>query len=111
MADKDILEFVQSSKNIIDTDSDDESEKNNAAPVPTSSEMRITMKSMRSSSHEHSNGEMNSKMDNIKQLDAKKDNAKKIIRLFTNNSINILFLKRLENSALNFLVLVIFWFH
>ncbi|GFU77663.1 hypothetical protein TNCV_958741 [Trichonephila clavipes] len=35
-----ILEFVQSSKNISDTDSGDENEMNNVAPVPTSSEMR-----------------------------------------------------------------------
>ncbi|GFX99124.1 hypothetical protein TNCV_2493051 [Trichonephila clavipes] len=33
MADKDILECVQSSKNISDADSDDEKEMNNAAPV------------------------------------------------------------------------------
>ncbi|GFT93388.1 hypothetical protein TNCV_337531 [Trichonephila clavipes] len=37
MADKDISESVQNSKNIIDADSDDENEMNNAAPVPTSS--------------------------------------------------------------------------
>ncbi|GFV18160.1 hypothetical protein TNCV_169631 [Trichonephila clavipes] len=36
MANKDILEFVQSSKNIIDADSDDENKMNNAALVPTS---------------------------------------------------------------------------
>ncbi|GFU75463.1 hypothetical protein TNCV_2861791 [Trichonephila clavipes] len=48
MSDKDILELAQSSKNIIETDSDDENEMNNAAPVPTSSEMRNIMKSMRS---------------------------------------------------------------
>ncbi|GFW60865.1 hypothetical protein TNCV_2672861 [Trichonephila clavipes] len=35
MADKDILEFAQSSKNIIDADSEVENEMNNAAPVPT----------------------------------------------------------------------------
>ncbi|GFV71811.1 hypothetical protein TNCV_4868951 [Trichonephila clavipes] len=46
MSDKDILEFVQSSKNIIDADSDDENETNNAALVPTSSEMRNVMKNM-----------------------------------------------------------------
>ncbi|GFU01129.1 hypothetical protein TNCV_2834961 [Trichonephila clavipes] len=40
MADEDILKFVQMSKNIIDGDPDDENEMNNAAPVPTSSEMR-----------------------------------------------------------------------
>ncbi|GFX98184.1 adhesion G protein-coupled receptor B2 [Trichonephila clavipes] len=44
MADKGILELVQSSKNIIEADSDTENEMNNAAPVPTSSEMRNTMK-------------------------------------------------------------------
>ncbi|GFS78542.1 hypothetical protein TNCV_3147811 [Trichonephila clavipes] len=44
MADKDILKFVQSSKNIIDRDSDDEIGVNNATPVPTSSEMRNIMK-------------------------------------------------------------------
>ncbi|GFU20030.1 hypothetical protein TNCV_1191741 [Trichonephila clavipes] len=36
MEGKDILEFVQNTKNIIDADSDDEKEMNNAAPVPTS---------------------------------------------------------------------------
>ncbi|GFX58918.1 hypothetical protein TNCV_806221 [Trichonephila clavipes] len=44
MAEKDILEFVQSSKTIIDTDSDNENEMTNANPVPTSSEMRNIMK-------------------------------------------------------------------
>ncbi|GFT44720.1 hypothetical protein TNCV_2845111 [Trichonephila clavipes] len=43
-ADKDILESVQSSKNIIDADSDEENEINNAAPDPVSSEMRNTVK-------------------------------------------------------------------
>ncbi|GFX15206.1 hypothetical protein TNCV_2709111 [Trichonephila clavipes] len=41
MTDKDILEFVQSSKNIIDADSDDENEMNNVASVPTSSETSL----------------------------------------------------------------------
>ncbi|GFS76383.1 hypothetical protein TNCV_1620251 [Trichonephila clavipes] len=44
MVDKDILKFVQSSENIIDTDSDDENEMSNAAPVPPSFEMRNIMK-------------------------------------------------------------------
>ncbi|GFT59067.1 hypothetical protein TNCV_186471 [Trichonephila clavipes] len=44
MADKDSLEFVQSSENIIDADFDDENEMNNAAPVPTSSEIWNVMK-------------------------------------------------------------------
>ncbi|GFS60417.1 hypothetical protein TNCV_946761 [Trichonephila clavipes] len=47
MADKDILEFFQTSKNIFDVDFDDENEMNNATPVPWSSKMRNTMKSMR----------------------------------------------------------------
>ncbi|GFT13594.1 hypothetical protein TNCV_3830681 [Trichonephila clavipes] len=34
----DILEFVESSKNIIDADSDDENEMNSAASIPTSCE-------------------------------------------------------------------------
>ncbi|GFW32384.1 hypothetical protein TNCV_675431 [Trichonephila clavipes] len=38
--DKDILEFAQSSKNIIDADSEDVNEINKAANVPKSSEMR-----------------------------------------------------------------------
>ncbi|GFX77715.1 hypothetical protein TNCV_1106321 [Trichonephila clavipes] len=46
MADKDILELVQSSKNITDEDSDDENEMNNAALIATSSEMRSILKSM-----------------------------------------------------------------
>ncbi|GFU07261.1 hypothetical protein TNCV_2655871 [Trichonephila clavipes] len=43
MAEKEILEFVQSSKNI-DADSDDKKEMYNAAPVPTSSVMRNIVK-------------------------------------------------------------------
>ncbi|GFY11333.1 hypothetical protein TNCV_4473161 [Trichonephila clavipes] len=46
MPNKDIFEFVQSSKNIIDADSDDENEMNYAAHVPTSSEMRNIMKKL-----------------------------------------------------------------
>ncbi|GFW72941.1 hypothetical protein TNCV_830641 [Trichonephila clavipes] len=33
MADKEILEFIESSKNIIDANSDDENEMNNATPL------------------------------------------------------------------------------
>ncbi|GFT21378.1 hypothetical protein TNCV_3816561 [Trichonephila clavipes] len=58
-AGKNILEFVQSSKNIIDADFNDENEMNNAAPILTSSEMRIARKIMRSYLDAHSNGEMN----------------------------------------------------
>ncbi|GFV37696.1 hypothetical protein TNCV_2708111 [Trichonephila clavipes] len=57
MTDKEILEFVQTSKTIIDS-----------APVPTSSEMRNIMKSVFRSLEEHSNGEMNSKMVDSKQF-------------------------------------------
>ncbi|GFU63962.1 hypothetical protein TNCV_245401 [Trichonephila clavipes] len=65
---KDILEFIQSSKNIIDEDSDDESGMNDAAPVSTSSEMRNIMKNMHSYLDEHSNGEMKNKMDDVEQF-------------------------------------------
>ncbi|GFU04355.1 paired domain-containing protein [Trichonephila clavipes] len=46
-ADKDILELVHSSKNIIDADSDDENKMNNAAFVPKLSEMRNKMSQRR----------------------------------------------------------------
>ncbi|GFU21736.1 DDE-1 domain-containing protein [Trichonephila clavipes] len=67
MAYKDILEFVQSSKNITDADFDDEKEVNKAAPVPTPSRMRNIMKSIGSYLDVSSNGEMNNKMDDIEQ--------------------------------------------
>ncbi|GFV95392.1 hypothetical protein TNCV_4573941 [Trichonephila clavipes] len=56
MVDKDILEFVQSLKNIIHTGSGDENERNNGSPIPSSSEMRSIMKSIRSYLDAHSNG-------------------------------------------------------
>ncbi|GFX93692.1 SCAN domain-containing protein 3 [Trichonephila clavipes] len=65
MANKDLLEFVQSSKIIIHADSDDENEMNNATLVPSSSEMRNTIKSVRNYLDAHSNGEMNTKTDDI----------------------------------------------
>ncbi|GFT72928.1 hypothetical protein TNCV_1976491 [Trichonephila clavipes] len=68
MADQDILEFVQSSKNIIDADSGDQNEMNNSAPVPSSSDMRNIMKSMSSYLDTHSNGEMNKKIGSIEQF-------------------------------------------
>ncbi|GFV38643.1 hypothetical protein TNCV_2731791 [Trichonephila clavipes] len=73
MADKDILELVQSSKNIIGTDFNDKNE----APVAMSSIMR-NIKNMCGYGYldVDSNGKMNNKMDNIEQFDAKKDNAK-----------------------------------
>ncbi|GFW46045.1 hypothetical protein TNCV_3276631 [Trichonephila clavipes] len=66
--DKDSLEFVHFSKNIIDADSDDENEMNNAAAFPTSSEMRNIMKNKLSYLEAHSNGEMNNKMNDIKKI-------------------------------------------
>ncbi|GFW80590.1 hypothetical protein TNCV_3234421 [Trichonephila clavipes] len=59
---------LKTKKNIIDADSDDEKEMSNAAPVPTLSEMRDVMKSMRSYLDAQSNGELNNKMDHIEQL-------------------------------------------
>ncbi|GFS57801.1 hypothetical protein TNCV_2909051 [Trichonephila clavipes] len=46
MADKDILEFFQSSKNMIEADSEDKNELKIADSVPTSSELRSVVKSM-----------------------------------------------------------------
>ncbi|GFT79744.1 hypothetical protein TNCV_732801 [Trichonephila clavipes] len=48
--------------------SDDENEMNKAAPVPTSTEMRNIMKSMRNYLDAYSNGEKNKKLDSIEQL-------------------------------------------
>ncbi|GFU55705.1 hypothetical protein TNCV_1650061 [Trichonephila clavipes] len=62
--DKDILEFVKISTNVIDADSNDKNEMNNAAPDPMSSEMRDIMKNMLCLDA-HSNGEMNNKIDDI----------------------------------------------
>ncbi|GFX77929.1 hypothetical protein TNCV_909461 [Trichonephila clavipes] len=59
------LEFVQSSKNIIGADSDDENEMNNAARAPKSSERRKVMKNMHSYLDAHSNGEMHNETDDI----------------------------------------------
>ncbi|GFY08962.1 hypothetical protein TNCV_4661531 [Trichonephila clavipes] len=56
MEEKDILEFVQSSKNIIGAYSDDENKINNTVPVHTSSEMRNVMKSIRSCLDAHYKG-------------------------------------------------------
>ncbi|GFT92659.1 hypothetical protein TNCV_3769121 [Trichonephila clavipes] len=56
--------IVQSSKNIIDAESDNENERTISAPVLTSPEMRNIMKNMRS----YLDGEMNNKMDDIKQF-------------------------------------------
>ncbi|GFT86167.1 hypothetical protein TNCV_3257581 [Trichonephila clavipes] len=59
MAEKELVELAQSSKYTIVTDSDNENEMNNVAPVPTSSEIRNIMKSMYSYVFTHTNGEMN----------------------------------------------------
>ncbi|GFW94744.1 hypothetical protein TNCV_4247841 [Trichonephila clavipes] len=69
MADKDILELVQSSKNIYDADSVDKNEMNNVASVLTSSEIRNVMKRMSSYVDAHFNGGMNNKIDDIELVD------------------------------------------
>ncbi|GFU26331.1 hypothetical protein TNCV_3180821 [Trichonephila clavipes] len=84
----DILKLVQSSKTIIDADSDSENEKNNAASVPTSSETMNVMKSMRNYLDAHSNGEMKNKMDDIKQF---VDNL--MLKKFAKKNIKIIFQK------------------
>ncbi|GFV22823.1 hypothetical protein TNCV_4962381 [Trichonephila clavipes] len=78
------------------SDSGDENEVKKAAPVPTSSEMWNIMKSMRSNLDAPSNGEMNTKMDDIEQFDAKKGTGKENNRLFSKNSINVCFSKNLK---------------
>ncbi|GFT31178.1 hypothetical protein TNCV_3645731 [Trichonephila clavipes] len=77
MAAKDILDFVQSPKNIIDADTDDENEMNYAAPVSALSETK-NMKSMHRYLDVHSKGEMYIKMDGMEQFDAKKTVQRKI---------------------------------
>ncbi|GFW11628.1 putative transposable element [Trichonephila clavipes] len=67
MADKDMLEFVQSSKYIVDAYLDDENEMTNTAPVLPSTEMRNIMKSMRSFLDAHSRDELNNKMNDMGQ--------------------------------------------
>ncbi|GFT48106.1 hypothetical protein TNCV_1001031 [Trichonephila clavipes] len=93
MENKDILESVQSSKNIIYADSDGD-EMNNPAPNPMSSETRNIFKGMQSYLDTHSNGEMNNKMDGIKQCvdNLTLKNAEKNI-IFSKNSINVSFTK------------------
>ncbi|GFS52405.1 hypothetical protein TNCV_4851041 [Trichonephila clavipes] len=61
MADKDILDFVQSSKRIIDADFGDENEMNHAALARSSSEKRNIMTSRRSYLDTHSKGKINKK--------------------------------------------------
>ncbi|GFX23826.1 hypothetical protein TNCV_1788571 [Trichonephila clavipes] len=73
------LELVEEKQKLLDIraelerrenarDSDDENKMNNAAHVPTSSEMKNAMKSFRSYLDAYSNGEMKNKMDDIEQF-------------------------------------------
>ncbi|GFU93403.1 hypothetical protein TNCV_2727901 [Trichonephila clavipes] len=59
------FEVCSKVKNVIRADFGDENEMNYTIVVPTSSEMRNIMKSMRSYVDTYSNGEMNSKRDEI----------------------------------------------
>ncbi|GFU44150.1 hypothetical protein TNCV_615371 [Trichonephila clavipes] len=68
MEHKEILELVQSPKNILDADSCVENEMNNAASVPTSLGIRNFKKIMLSYFDEHSIGEMNNKKEEIKRF-------------------------------------------
>ncbi|GFV73237.1 hypothetical protein TNCV_4197221 [Trichonephila clavipes] len=67
---------------MIEADSDDENELNNAVLVPTSSEVRNIMTILPSHLDANSNGKMNNKMDDVEEFDAIKDNAKKISDYF-----------------------------
>ncbi|GFX41736.1 hypothetical protein TNCV_388491 [Trichonephila clavipes] len=81
IADKDILEFVQSSKNAFDADS--ENEMNDVAPVPTSSEIRNNIKSMHSYLDTHFKGEVNNKIEQfVDNLMLKKTMQRKISEYF-----------------------------
>ncbi|GFW80932.1 hypothetical protein TNCV_3780111 [Trichonephila clavipes] len=60
--------FFLLKENIIDADSDDENEMNDAVLVPTSSEIRNVMKNMLSYLSALSNGEMINKMYDAEQL-------------------------------------------
>ncbi|GFU96405.1 DDE-1 domain-containing protein [Trichonephila clavipes] len=97
MTDEDILELVQSSKNIINEDSGNENEMNKAAPVPTSSEMRNIVKSIRSYLDTHSNGEMNNKIDDI-------ENCVDNLMLNTSNIKTILSQFLLRSTKKNFIL-------
>ncbi|GFV45098.1 hypothetical protein TNCV_3339431 [Trichonephila clavipes] len=68
MAEKDILELVQSSQNNIDADSDYETEMNNVAPVPASFEVRNIKKSKFSYLDAHSKDEMNNRIKRLRTI-------------------------------------------
>ncbi|GFW27656.1 hypothetical protein TNCV_765381 [Trichonephila clavipes] len=93
MEDKGILKLVQSSKNIIDADSNDENETNDTANVPTSTELRNIMKGMRNDLGAHFNGEMNSKMDVFEQfvdnLMLKKTMQNRFAKVATTNGVEV----------------------
>ncbi|GFX98473.1 uncharacterized protein TNCV_4002421 [Trichonephila clavipes] len=75
MANKEIWQFDQSPKNIVDADSDDENKMNLAAPVPASSEIRYTINSYLDA---YSKSELNKKNRHRTMFclyDAKKDNT------------------------------------
>lgn len=70
MTEKEIVEIVQNPNDSTYVDSDDESENgiSDAVPVPSTSEMRKIIKSMRSYLNAQSNGEMDKMMDNLEQF-------------------------------------------
>ena len=90
-----MLEFVQSSKNIINTDSDDKNEMNNAAPDPATFKMRNIVKSMLSYLDAHSNEEMKNKMDDIEHQ-IKKTKHKKISNYFLKTQYMFCFSKNFK---------------
>lgn len=70
MTQKEIVEIVQNPNDSTYVDSDDESENgiSDAVPVPSTSEMRKIIKSMRSYLNAQSNGEMDKTMDDLEQF-------------------------------------------
>jgi len=70
MTEKDIVEIVRNPKHSTYVDSDDESENGfkDAVPVPSTSEMRKIIKSMRCYLNAHLSGETNKMMDDLEQF-------------------------------------------
>jgi len=70
MTEKEIMEIVQNQNDSTYVDSDNESENgiSDAVPVPSTSEMRKIIKSMRRYLNAQSNGEMDKTMDDLEQF-------------------------------------------
>ncbi|GFW17969.1 hypothetical protein TNCV_4307881 [Trichonephila clavipes] len=61
-----VLDLIKDAGSV-ETDSNDENERNKAAPVPTLSQMRNIMKNIHGYLDAHFSGKMDNKMDHIEQ--------------------------------------------